>query len=60
MDHGLLWINGVVILAAVLIVLREVRLIAQAMQSIAETSSRSERIGAKVLTMLAGIEAEDQ
>lgn len=66
MEHAMLWINGVIILngiiilAVVTIVLREVRLIGQSMERIAETSSRSERISAKVLTMLAGIEAEDQ
>ncbi len=60
MEHVLLWINGVVILTVLIVVLREVRLIAQAVAHVAETSSRSERISAKVLTMLAGIESEDQ
>ena len=60
MEHALLLVVGLVIIGVILVVLHEFRLIAQSMEKIAETSSRSERISAKVLTMLAGIEAEDQ
>ena len=59
-EHQMLAILLIIILAVVIIVAREMRLIAQAVAHVAETSSRSKRISAKVLTMLAGIENENQ
>lgn len=59
-EHHVLLINSVVIVAALVIVIREMRLIAQAVNRVAEIADRNERISAKMLTMLAGIENEDQ
>ena len=56
----LLLLNGLVLVLGLVSVIRDMRLTAQAVARVNEIADRNERMSAKVLTMLAGIEAEDQ